>query len=94
MKGNYQRLTLTPLLTSTVDTTYCDVVLVACHKTSEQCNTSGVDVQKSPIGCLGIVGGNVDISTVSKTQGPSHSDIDSSIDISREANTGEGRDGR
>ena len=42
-----------------------------------------------------MVGGNVDeveISTVSITQCPAHSDIHSSTDIFREVNTGEGGD--
>ena len=58
------------------------------------CNTGSGDVQKSPIWGLGSVGGNVDeveISTVSTTQCPAHSDIHSSAsDIFREFNTGEG----
>ena len=57
------------------------------------CDTASGDVQKSPIWGLGSVGGNVDeveISTVSTTQSPAHSDIHSSTDIFREANTGEG----
>ena len=61
------------------------------------CNTASGDVQKSSIWGLGSIGGNVDeveISTVSTTQCPAHSDIHSFTDISREANTGEGGDGR
>ena len=61
------------------------------------CDTASGDVQKSPIWGLGSIGGNVDeveISTVSTTQCPAHSDIHSSIDISREVNTGEGGDRR
>ena len=89
-----QGLTLSPLLTTTVDTTYCDVILIACHKTSQfmLCDTGSGDVHKSPIWDLGSVGGNVDeveISAVSTTQCPAHSDIHSSTDIFREANTGE-----
>ena len=59
------------------------------------CDTASGDVQKSSIWGLGSVGGNVDeveISTVSTTQCPAHSDIHSSTDISRECNTGEGGD--
>ena len=57
------------------------------------CDTGSGDVQKSPVWGLGSIGGNVDeveISTVSTTQCPVHSDIHSSTDICREANTGEG----
>ena len=56
------------------------------------CDTGG-DVQKSPIWRLGSIGGNADeveISTVSTTQCPARSDIYSSTDIFREANTGKG----
>ena len=59
------------------------------------CDTASGDVQKSPIWSLGSIGGDVDeveISTVSTTQCPAHSDIHSSTDISREISTGEGRD--
>ena len=60
------------------------------------CDTDSGDVQKSPIWDLGSIGGNVDeveISTVSTTQCPAHSDIHSSAsDIFREVNTGEGGD--
>ena len=59
------------------------------------CDTGISDVQKSPIWGLGRIGGNVDeveISIVSTTQCPAHSDIHSSTDIFREANTGEGGD--
>ena len=61
------------------------------------CDTSSGNVQKSPIWSLGSVGGNVDeveISTVSTTQSPAHSDIYNSTAISREFNTGEGGDRR
>ena len=61
------------------------------------CYTGSGDVQKSPIWDLGSVGGNVDeveISTVSTTQRPAHSGIHRSINISREVNTGESRNGR
>ena len=59
------------------------------------CDTGSGDVQKSCIWGLGRIGGDVDeveISTVSTTQCPAHSDIHSSTDISREVNTGKGRD--
>ena len=57
------------------------------------CDTGSGDIQKSPIWSLESIGGNVDeveISTVSTTQCPAHSDIHSSTDISREVITGEG----
>ena len=56
------------------------------------CDTASGDVQKSSIRDLGSIGGNVDeveISTVSTTQCPLHSDIHSSTHIFREVNTGE-----
>ena len=56
------------------------------------CDTGSGDVQKSPIWSLGSISCNADeveISTVSTTQCPAHSDIHSSIDIFREDNTGE-----
>ena len=59
------------------------------------CDTGSGDVQKSVIWGLESIGGNVDeveISTVSTTQSPAHSDIHSSTDIFREFNTGECRD--
>ena len=34
LRSDYQGLTLPPLLTPAVDTTYSDVVLIACHETS------------------------------------------------------------
>ena len=97
LRFDYQGLTFPPLLTLTVDTMYCDVVLIDCHKTSQfmLCNTGIGDVQKSLIRGLGSVGGNADeveISTVSTTQCPVHSHIHSSTDIFREINTGEGGD--
>ena len=98
LRSNCQGLTLISLQTSTVDTTYCDIVLIVCHETSQfmlLCDTGSGDVQKSPIWGLGSVGGNVDeveISTVTTTQCPAHSDIHSSTDISREVNTGEDGD--
>jgi len=76
---------------------YCDVVLIACHEISQfmLCDTGSGNVQRSSIRGLGSVGGNVDeveISTVSTTQYPAHSDIHSSTDISSNINTGEGGD--
>ena len=99
LRSDCQGLTLTPLLTPTVDTTYCDVVLIACHETGQfmLCDTGSGDVQKSLIWGLGSIGGDADevgISTVSTTQCPAHSDIHSSIDIFREFNTREGGDRR
>ena len=92
-KSDCQGLTLTSLLTPTVDTTYCDVVLIACPKPClTLCNTGTAGVQKSSIWRLGIIGGNVDeveISTVSTTQCPAHSDTHSSLAILREVGTGE-----
>ena len=102
--SNYQGLTLPPLLTPTVDTTYSDVVLIACHETSQfiLCNGGIRDVHRSIMWELGSTGaGNVDeveISTVSTTQCPAHSHFHSSTDISievfisREVNTREGGD--
>ena len=94
LRCNCQELTLTSILTTT-DATYCNTVLIACHETSQfmLCDTGSGDVQKSPIWGLGSIGGDVDeveISTVSTTQCPVHSDIHSSTDILREANTREG----
>ena len=95
LKSNSQGVTI---LTTTVfcHTMHCDVVLIACQKTSQLilCDTAS-DVQKSPIWDLGSVAGNVDeveISTVSLTQCPVYSDIHSSTDISKEVNTREGGD--
>ena len=73
MWGDCQGLTLRPLQTPTVDTTYCDVVLIACHKTSEfMLSDIGIgDVQNFVIWGLWSVGGNVDeveIRTLSTTQ--------------------------
>ena len=56
------------------------------------CDTGSGDVQKSSIWGLGSIGADVDeveISTVSTTQCPVHSDIHSSTDIFREVNTEE-----
>ena len=60
------------------------------------CDTASGDVQKPPIWGLGSIGGDADeveISTVSTTQCPAHSDIHSSTsDVSNEVNAGDGRD--
>ena len=56
------------------------------------CDTGSGDVQKSPIWSLWSVGGNVnevEISNISTTQSPAHSDVHSSTDISGEVITGE-----
>ena len=56
------------------------------------CNTGSGDVQKSPIWSLRSVGGDVDeveISTVSKTYCPPHSDIHISINKYREVVVGD-----
>ena len=97
LRSDHQGLTLPPLLTPTVDTIYCDVVLIDCLETSQLilCNIGSGGVQKSSIRCLGSIADNVDeveIRTVSTTQCPSHSDIHSSTDISREVNTREDGD--
>ena len=59
---------------------------------------TGSDVQKSSIWGLASISRcnveEVEISTVSTTQCPAHSDIHSSTDIFREANTGKGGDRR
>ena len=94
LRSDCQGLTLPPLLTPTVDTTYCDAVLIACHETSQfmLCDTGSGDVQKSSIWGLGSVGSDADeveISTVSTTQCPAHSDIHSSTDIFRKTIAGE-----
>ena len=99
LRSDCQGLALSPLLTPTVDTTYCDVILIACHETSQfmLCDTGSGDVQKSPIWGLGSIGGNVDevgVSTVSTTQCPAHSDDHSSTDIFRAVNTGQSGDRR
>ena len=52
------------------------------------CDTASGNVQKSPIWSLGSVGSNADeveISTVSTTQCPAHSDIHSFVNKFREA---------
>ena len=97
LRSECQGLTLPSLLTPTVDTTYCDVVLIACHETSQfiLCDTGSGGVQKSTIWDLGSIGGDVDeveISTVSTTQCPVHSHIHSSTDIFRDVNTGKRED--
>ena len=95
LRSDHQGFTFTPLHTLTVDSMYCDVVLIVCQEASQflLCDiAAGCDVQNSPIWGLGRIGGNsdeVEISTVSITQCPAHSDIHSSTDISREANTRE-----
>ena len=96
LRNDCQGVTLTSNLIPTT-ATYCDVVHIACHETSQfmLCDTGSGDVQMSPIWGLGSIGGDVDeveISTVSITQCPSHSDIHSSTNIFREVNTGEGGD--
>ena len=95
LRNNYQWFTLIPFLAPTVDTTYCDVVLIACHETSQfmLCDTATGNVQKFPIWGLQSIGGSTDkveISTVSTTQCPDHSDIHSPT--ARKVNTGEGGD--
>jgi len=72
LRSDCQGLTLTPLLTLTVDTMYCNVVLIVSMKASQcvLCNTDISDVQKSSIWGIGTIGGNVDdieISAVSTT---------------------------
>ena len=84
-------------MTPTVDTMYCDAVLMAYDEISELilCGTGIGDVQKCPIWALGRVGGNVDeveISTFSTSQCPPHSHIHSSTEIFREVNTGKSGD--
>ena len=94
LRSHCQGLTLPALLFPTVDTTYCDVVLIACHETSQFMLCGGY-VHKFPIQGLESIGGNLDeveISTVSTTQCPAYSHIHSTTDISREVNTGEGGD--
>ena len=95
LRSDCQGLTLIPLLTPTVDTTYSDGVLIACLKPCQFMLRiiGSSDVQESSVWGLGIIGGDVDeveISTVSNTQCPAHRDIHSSIGILREVNTGEG----
>ena len=70
LRSDYQGLTLTPLLTPTLNTMYCDVVLIVCNETSQfmLCDTGNGDVQKSAIWDLGSIGSDADeveISTVS-----------------------------
>ena len=94
MRSYCQGLTPIAFKIPTVDTSYCDTILIACHETS-QCDTGSGDVQKSPIWGLGSIGGDADeveISIVSTTQCPAHSDIHSSTEIFREVNTVEGGD--
>ena len=80
-------------LTPTVDTTYCDIVLIARMKTSQfiLCNTGSGGVQESLIWDLESIGCDVDevrISTVSTTQCPIDSDIHSSIHMFSKSKTG------
>ena len=94
LRSDCQELTFTPFLTPTVNTTYCDVVLIICHETS-QLDTACGDVQKSSIWDLGSIGGNVNevgISTVFPTQCPVYNDVHSSTVIFTEVNTGESGD--
>ena len=96
-RSDCQELTLTTLLSPTIDTMYCHGVHTACFKPGQftLCNAGIADVQVSSIWGLGIIGGDVDeveISTVSTTQCPAHSDIHSSTGIPRQANTGEDGD--
>ena len=75
-----QGFTLTSLLTTGTAATYCDVVFIACHETSQfvLCEITSGDVQKSPIRGVGSIGGNADeveISTVFTAQCPAHSHI-------------------
>jgi len=76
---------------------HCNVVFLACDEASQfiLCDDGSGDVQKSIIWSLRSVGGNVhevEISSVSTTQCPAHSDIHSANDIFREVDTGEGGD--
>ena len=94
LRSYCQGLTPIAFKIPTVDTTYCDTILIACRETSQFDIGSG-DVQKSPIWGQGSIGGDADeveTSSVSTTQFPAHSDIHSSTDICRELSTGEGRD--
>ena len=59
------------------------------------CNTASGDIQKSTIWGLGSIGGDADeveVSTVSITQCPAHSDIHSSTDIFRTRKGGDRRE--
>ena len=88
LRSDCQQLTF--VLTPTVDTTYCNVVFIACQKISQfiLCGIVTGDVQKSSIWRQGSIGGNVDeiANALSIKQGPAESDIHSSTDIFREAN--------
>ena len=91
--SDYQGFTLISLLTTTVDTTYWNVVLIVCNKTSQFILCDICDVQKTPIWGMGSISGNTDavkISTVITTQCPVHSDVHRSI--FRKVNTVEGWD--
>ena len=85
-----QGLTLTSYKIPTVDTTYSDAVLIACHETSQFRLCDIASVQKSPVWGLGSIGGDVDEVEISNTPCPAQSNIHSSIDIFRDVNTGEG----
>ena len=90
----YHGLTLPPLVTLTVDTTYCNVVPNVCHKTN-QFTLCDIGIQRSSIWGLGSIGGNVDeieISTASIAQCPAQSHIHSPASISREVNAGKSGD--
>ena len=93
LRSNCQGVTLTPLPPPTVDSMYCDVVLIVCMKTSQLtlCDTGSGDVQKFSIWSIGSISGNGDevvISTVSTT--PVHDKIYSSTGVFREVHTREG----
>ena len=96
-RSNCQGFTRMSLLTPTVDTTYCDVIIITRLKTSQLivCDTTSGDVKKPPIWHLESIGCDVDeveVGTVSTTQCPVHSDIHTSNDIFRESLTGEDGD--
>ena len=99
LRINCQGLTLPPLLPSTVDTKYCNVVFIVCNKTRQiiLCDTGISDVQKSSIWDLGSIGGDgdeVEISTVSTTECPAHGDNHTSTDAFRNVDTGDADSGR
>ena len=99
LRINCQGLTLPPLLPSTVDTKYCNVVFIVCNKTRQiiLCDTGIGDVQKSSIWCLGSIGFNddeVEVCTVSTTQCPAHGDNHTSTDAFRNVDTGDADSGR
>ena len=97
LRSNCQGLTRMSLLPPTVDTTYCDVIIITCLKTSQFIlfGTGNSDVQKPPIWDLESIGCDVDeveVNTVSTTRCPVHGNIHNSNDIFRESLTGEGGD--